>query len=222
MGKCAVEVTLCGERGLHQRTVSKQTGFLSMVGVFIATVFLLITQSAQAHNVIGGVYAIGSTVEGEVGFSNGDMAAEGTEVVISDAAGTELGREAIDSEGMFTYEASQRIDHYFSVNLSSGHLLDLILPADELPDSLPGGGATRAAKVSEAQVNFDGDQKALQALVEQAVAKQVKPLRKELAAYKEKAGFQDILGGIGYIFGLCGIGIWWRQRQREKGDASVS
>jgi hypothetical protein len=27
---------------------------------------------------------------------------------------------------------------------------------------------------------------------------------------------QDILGGIGYIFGLCGLGIWWRQRQKEK------
>ncbi|KZZ53100.1 hypothetical protein A3761_02835 [Oleiphilus sp. HI0123] len=61
----------------------------------------------------------------------------------------------------------------------------------------------------------------LQALIEKAVAKQIKPLRKELNAYKEKASFRDALGGIGYIFGLCGIGIWLTQRnQSTKNKAS--
>ena len=53
-------------------------------------------------------------------------------------------------------------------------------------------------------------------MIEKAVAKQVKPLRKELRAYQEKAGLQDVLGGIGYIFGLCGIGMWWRQRKQAQ------
>lgn len=196
-------------------------GFMLILSFIVMLLF--VSPSVPAHNVIGGVYAIGSSIEGEVGFSNGDMAAEGTEITVSDAAGNELGKVFTDAEGLFVFEASQRIEHHFFADLSSGHILDLSLPAEELPDSLPGGDSVIGSAVkTELQVNFDGDQKALQALVEQAVAKQVKPLRKELAAYKEKAGFQDILGGIGYIFGLCGIGIWWRQRQKEKGDASVS
>lgn len=181
---------------------------------------------AYAHNVVGGVYAIGETIEGEIGFSNGDMAPAGTEVVISDATGKELGKVVTDAEGLFVFTAQQRIEHHFFANLSSGHVAELVLPADELPETLPGGGKIPIAKPQSSAPNFTGDQVALQAMIEKAVAKQVAPLRKELAAYKEKAGLQDVIGGIGYIFGLCGLGIWWRQRQLEKkqvqGNASVS
>ncbi|WP_415890625.1 hypothetical protein ACMXYV_04770 [Neptuniibacter sp. SY11_33] len=179
--------------------------------------FALISSGAHAHNVVGGVYAIGNTIEGEVGFSNGDMAQEGTEIIVSDAAGNELGKTVTDADGLFVFSAQQRIDHHFFANLSAGHVLEISLPADELPDSLPGGNVAMSASGNSGEIpQFNGDQAALQALIEKAVAKQVKPLRQELAAYKEKAGLQDVIGGIGYIFGLCGLGIWWRQRQKEK------
>jgi len=181
---------------------------------------------AYAHNVVGGVYAIGETIEGEIGFSNGDMAPAGTEVVVSDTAGNELGKVVTDAEGLFVFTAQQRIEHHFFANLSSGHVAELVLPAGELPETLPGGDKMPMAKPQKSAPNFTGDQAALQAMIEKAVAKQVAPLRKELAAYKEKAGLQDVIGGIGYIFGLCGLGIWWRQRQLEKkqvkDNASVS
>ena len=194
----------------------------------IAFASLLCVNVALAHNVVGGVYAIGSTIEGEAGFSNGDMAKAGTPVLITDAAGQVIAEVLTDEEGFFVFEATQRIDHLFKLDMSSGHVLEMILPADELPASLPGGmsiapvpsNPTTAASVSGV------DAVVLQQMIEQAVAKQVKPLRKELAAYKEKAGLQDLLGGIGYIFGLVGLGIWLRQRkqdqQQDKARASVS
>ncbi|WP_415897801.1 hypothetical protein ACMXYX_05130 [Neptuniibacter sp. QD72_48] len=184
---------------------------------YIFLLLILIPGLAHAHNVVGGVYAIGNTIEGEVGFSNGDMAQEGTEIVVSDAAGNELGKTVTDADGLFVFRAQQRIDHHFFANLSAGHVLEISLPADELPDSLPGGNVVMSVSGNSGETpQFNGDQAALQAMIEKAVAKQVKPLRQELAAYKEKAGLQDVMGGIGYIFGLCGLGIWWRQRQKEK------
>lgn len=184
----------------------------------LMTLLSLSLMPVYAHNVVGGVYAIGDQIEGEIGFSNGDMAAEGTEIKVSDTQGNLLGTVATDSEGLFVFTAQQRIDHQFFANLSSGHVLELVLPADELPESLPGGNAVSNADMAQTStpVNFSGDQVALQQMIEKAVAKQVKPLRKELAEYKEKASLQDVIGGIGYIFGLCGIGIWWRQRQLDK------
>lgn len=178
----------------------------------------------HGHNVVGGVYAIGNQIEGEIGFSNGDMAAQGTEIKVSDAQGNLLGMIETDSEGLFVFTAQQRIDHQFFANLSSGHVLELLLPADELPESLPSGKTDSSVELSQkpqtsqlsTPVNFSGDQVALQQMIEKAVAKQVKPLRQELAEYKEKASLQDVIGGIGYIFGLCGIGIWWRQRQLDQ------
>ncbi|WP_372831533.1 hypothetical protein [Pontibacterium sp.] len=194
----------------------------------IAFVSLLCVNVALAHNVVGGVYAIGATIEGEAGFSNGDMAKAGTPVLITNAAGQTIAEVLTDEEGFFVFEATQHIDHHFKLDMSSGHVLEMILPADELPASLPGG--TPIASVQSnltTPVSGSGlDAAALQQMVEKAVAKQVIPLRKELAAYKEKAGFQDLLGGIGYIFGLVGLGIWLRQRkqdkQQDKARASVS
>ncbi|WP_292955852.1 MULTISPECIES: hypothetical protein [unclassified Neptuniibacter] len=184
----------------------------------LMTLLSLSLMPVHAHNVVGGVYAIGNQIEGEIGFSNGDMAAQGTEIKVSDAQGNLLGMIETDSEGLFVFTAQQRIDHQFFANLSSGHVLELLLPADELPESLPGGNAVSNADMSQTStpVNFTGDQIAFQQMIEKAVAKQVKPLRKELAEYKEKASLQDVIGGIGYIFGLCGIGIWWRQRQLDQ------
>ncbi|WP_067861740.1 hypothetical protein [Neptuniibacter marinus] len=188
----------------------------------ITILFLgLCSLSVSAHNVVGGVYAIGNQIEGEVGFSNGDMAAAGTLIKVTDAEGNELANIKTNDEGLFSYTATRRIDHLFFANLSSGHLLELTLPAAELPDSLPSESVTgvnlspQTMEVVAPSVTSSG-QKTLEQMVERAVAKQVIPLRKELAEYKEKASLQDVIGGIGYIFGLCGLGIWWRQRQLDK------
>jgi nickel transport protein len=55
---------------------------------------------------------------------------------------------------------------------------------------------------------------ALVAAVEAAVARQIRPLREELAEARGQAAFRDVLGGIGYIVGLAGLLLWWRGRGR--------
>jgi nickel transport protein len=189
-----------------------------MRNLLLAVALSCFSCSVLAHNVVGGVYAIGTEIEGEVGFSNGDMAAQGTKIRVTDSQGNELAVLETDADGLFAFTATQRMDHQFFADLSSGHVLALALPADELPDSLPGGNKVTGVSVvaPKAPTAFSGDQQALQQMIERAVAKQVKPLRKEIAEYKEKASLQDVMGGIGYIFGLCGMGIWWRQRQLDK------
>jgi len=179
----------------------------------------VLAQPVWAHNVVGGVYALGTEIEGEAGFSNGDMAKAGLTVEVLDALGQVLGTTVTEEEGMFRFQASQRIDHHFRIEMGAGHLLEVSLPADELPESLPGGDPSlvtvSAAVVTGAAVGAGLNATQIQLMVEKAVARQVKPLRKELNAYKEKAGLRDILGGIGYIFGLCGLGIMLRQRKQE-------
>ena len=50
-------------------------------------------------------------------------------------------------------------------------------------------------------------------MLEKAIAKQIKPLRKEIQVLKEKSGFRDMIGGIGYIFGLLGVVALLRERR---------
>ena len=54
---------------------------------------------------------------------------------------------------------------------------------------------------------------ALAAAIERAVARQVRPLREEALAAREAVQLRDVLGGLGYILGLAGLGLWWRCRR---------
>lgn len=56
------------------------------------------------------------------------------------------------------------------------------------------------------------------AAIEQAVARQVRPLREALARRQAQAQLRDILGGIGYILGIAGLGIWWTARRRRRAE----
>ncbi|KZY55777.1 hypothetical protein A3752_02270 [Oleiphilus sp. HI0081] len=183
---------------------------------------VFVSSQSVAHNVLGGVYTIGVDVEGEIGFSNGEMAPLGSKVMVRDLQGQEIVLVETDEEGFFTFEATKRIDHHIYANLGAGHVFETVLKAEDLSDTL---GEIMAVESADAlETNLRGQMLVgndLQALIEKAVAKQIKPLRKELNAYKEKASFRDALGGIGYIFGLCGIGIWLTQRnQSTKNKAS--
>ncbi len=56
----------------------------------------------------------------------------------------------------------------------------------------------------------------LEQALEQAVARQVRPLREALAEAQGQASFRDLLGGLGYIAGLAGLGLWWARRREQR------
>jgi nickel transport protein len=194
-----------------------------MKGVFcrvlVCPLLLLSSLIAHAHNVVGGVYVNGVDIEGEAGFSNGTMANAGTKVKITDQSGTPLGEVETDDQGFFMFTAKKKITYLFEINMGAGHILKMQLPADELPDDLDSGAATTNTnsgtnKSSTLVSNVaKGDNSPINTLhLEKAIAKQIIPLRKEIQALK-KSGLRDILGGIGYIFGLLGVVALIRERR---------
>ncbi|MEJ2456241.1 MAG: hypothetical protein P8103_19125 [Candidatus Thiodiazotropha sp.] len=54
-----------------------------------------------------------------------------------------------------------------------------------------------------------------EAALERAVARQIRPLREALQGYEEQVRLRDIIGGIGYIVGLAGLGLWWGRRRKD-------
>ncbi|PID42390.1 MAG: cobalt ABC transporter permease [Gammaproteobacteria bacterium] len=198
---------------------------MQLKSILISLILTLWSVGAAAHNVLGGVYVIGDQVEGEIGFSNGDMAPAGSPVTVTDAEGRQIAATTTNEDGFFTFKVTQRIDHFIAADLGSGHIFKYVLKSEELPDSL---GSTSVSEnsaepvVSESHQTPENsenradavDSAELQAMIEKAVARQIKPLRKDLNAFKEHASVSDVLGGIGYIFGLCGLGIWFNQRKK--------
>ena len=190
---------------------------------FLGALSLSLSNSAFAHNVIGGVYAEGFEIEGEAGFSNGAMANSGTLVKVTDDAGNSLGEALTDEEGAFVFTAKKNITHHFEINMGAGHILKMVLPAGELPknanDDLMNTNVNKtdakASNKGSAQQTSKNVQAVNRLMLEKAIGKQLKPLRREIQALKEKSGLRDIIGGIGYIFGLLGLVAFLRERKQK-------
>jgi nickel transport protein len=61
----------------------------------------------------------------------------------------------------------------------------------------------------------------LAALIEQSVARQVRPLREQLDSYQETVRWHDVLGGIGYIIGLGGLAYGFASRSSSRTRRSI-
>lgn len=183
---------------------------------------------ALAHKVIMGLYPEGDIIEGEIGFSNGEMAAD-VIVKVFDTLGTKLGETKTDDEGLFTYTPTRYIDHVFSANLGQGHVVKGTVSKDELPHSLETKAAKAPQVIAEKKPPDSAPQATpslgqfrsntltsedLEAAIARAVSKAVRPLRKDLEAFENKQDLQRILGGIGYIIGLFGLGFYLAARRR--------
>ncbi|WP_404381127.1 hypothetical protein [Caenispirillum salinarum] len=159
--------------------------------LLLAAALLLPTVGAKA----GEVMAFASTVNGVI---RGDIepAAPGAVVTVTGPDGTVLGETTMDEAGAFTFTPSRAVDHTFAADLGEGLVARLTVPAEDI--------AAASAPAPED----------LRALIAEAVEAQVRPLRRDLLAYKDSVGLMDALGGLGYIFGIFGVAAWIMSRRR--------
>ena len=195
------------------------------IGLILSS--LLWLSPLQAHNVVAGAYVDGMTVEGEIGFSNGEPALAGVKVLIVDQAGNPLGETHTEADGLFSFEATQAIEHTFKADLGAGHVAEIIVSADEFtPDvtnkavtTPTATGTTNTSDTTHTDTTIATgvapgiSAEQLESIIRRAVSQQIKPLQKELRAYKEKVMFRDITGGLGFIFGLFGVAAWMAARK---------
>ncbi len=73
--------------------------------------FISLISTSQAHNMVGMVYVIGDTIEGEIGFSNGAKADAGHAVIVYDEQGEKVGQTSTQAQGVFTFTPTQYIDY---------------------------------------------------------------------------------------------------------------
>ncbi len=178
---------------------------------------LLSPLPALAHKVIAGVFPSGRAIEGELGFSNGEMAVE-QEVIVTGPDGTELGRISTDADGFFLFTPTKPVAHTFFADLGAGHVAEVTMPAEEVAEILGIAPDSQATATPTPTLNDTPPPTALTETQKQAIAKavrdEIRPLRREIAAYKEKNDLQSILGGIGYIFGLFGLCFYIAARRK--------
>jgi len=182
---------------------------------------LVITLPAAAHQLRLFATTEGTTIRGTVYFAGGSKAAN-VPVTAFTAEGLQLDQTITDQQGEFTFTAQQRVDHHLVADTGDGHQAEFTVSAQQLPASLGTLDATIANPEPETPAipanQIQHDLSELEALLENAIARQIRPLREQLEAYEAKTRWHDVLGGIGYILGLTGIACYLLARRQSPPD----
>jgi nickel transport protein len=214
---------------------------------FLALASIAVIAGAEAHKLKAFATAEGPLVSGYAYFTPGGRA-QLADVTITGPGDVEVLKTGVNGQGEFHFVAKQRVDYTITVDGGDSHIAKFMIHAADLPDSLPAPQdgkilpldpptATAAATAAAADVAPDSqtgetataagspavanaiDPAALRALIRESVAREVNPLREQLDAFQESVGWRDVMGGLGYIFGLAGVAYFfgtWRSNRRSE------
>ena len=193
----------------------------------------LVTGNGLAHRVNVFAWAEGDIVYVESKFSGGKKVMGG-DIIVSDSSGVVLLTGRTNDQGEFSFKRPQPTELKIILQAGMGHRAEWTLPVDDghadhsaddaraekanahnkpiSPDDPIDHQHTRA----QAAVYAGPSRSEIEAIVEKALDKKMKPVLEMLAESNAKGpDIGDILGGIGYIIGLVGIGAYFHNRKRK-------
>ena len=173
---------------------------------------------AWGHKVILDAFLSGAVIEGELGFSNGEMAS-GKMISVQNTKGRELTQVQTDADGFFTFTPEQGLVYIFAADLGAGHVAQASVSGPDMVLTAPlaVAAASQPISLSEDVPQVPAAQTTSLAVELQKLRAELRAMRRELKAYKEKHDWQTILGGMGYILGLVGLSYYWAARRRLQG-----
>lgn len=170
--------------------------------------------SAQAHQLKVFAHAKQDRITGEVYFAGGQKLENAPVSLTSLNADEEIANTRTDADGRFSFPVNVRQGYRISANSGDGHVAHWDVQRSEVIMSEPESDSLQASNPSSPPPLYERQSGNLKTLIESAVSGQVAPLRAELQEVRDERRIQDILGGIGYIVGLAGLGMFWFSRRR--------
>ena len=196
--------------------------------LFFFACLLIIVSPVSAHRVIIFGWVEGDTIHTESKFSGGKKVKNGT-VVVYNTEGKRLLDGSTSDQGEFSFKIPKKTGIRIELVAGMGHKAEWIIPIEEI-GAIPANAAAKKAspsihKRSLPTLPDNGaqpttapalNQGAIQAAVEKALDKKMKPVLKMLAENQVRGPtLRDIIGGIGYIFGLMGIAAYFHYRKKK-------
>ena len=175
----------------------------------------------MAHRVNVFAWVEGGTVHTESKFSGGKGVKDG-EVLIYDLEGSRLLSGRTDAQGEFSFRIPQKTGMKIVVQAGMGHRGEWTIPLSEIdprapipetPVSQEGPSETAQSGAAASSVNLDQ----IRHILEQSLDRRLGPVLKLLAESRDRGPtLQDILGGIGYVFGLMGLAAYVHFRRKTR------
>lgn len=185
---------------------------------------------ALAHRVLVFAYTEGDRLHTESKFVPDTPVRQGQVQVLEQQTGKVLLTGQTDDQGKCSFQippeaAAQKMDLKIVVTAAMGHRGEWLLKADSYvpgakaataapPPAAATGPAALPAPAAPGAQAAPVDRQLLEEVVNQALARQLAPLKEMLtAAQVRQPSLPDIIGGIGYIMGLFGLWAYWQSKK---------
>jgi len=198
--------------------------------IFFILFLFLFTDIGFSHKINTFAYREGNRIIGEAYFADGSPCIK-CRVELYNKEGNKIFQTITDEKGRYNFVLKEKGSLKIKVIAGEGHLAEFELEGIKEPESESKLSKTsKEKKVSKAQkksytnklsqsfeVVSNIDKKEIKKLVKEAVKEETEGIKNLLIEIKkdmDKVRLHDIIGGIGYIFGIWGIIILLKYKKR--------
>jgi nickel transport protein len=188
----------------------------SFIILFLTAIILIGSHvPALAHKVMIFAWVEGDTVFTESKFSGGKKVLNAP-VVIFDKDGKKLLEGKTDNQGEFSFKIPKVTDLRIVLNAAMGHKAEWTVPESEIREA----GIIvekKSAPMPSGPIAVGLSKEEVQKIIEDSLDKKLRPIVRMMTESKDtKPSLTEIIGGIGYIFGLMGIALYFKNRGKKR------
>ncbi|MBC8198748.1 MAG: hypothetical protein ISS67_05050 [Desulfobacterales bacterium] len=214
------------------RDLCKRITFL-----YLFPLILLITFSAApafAHKVTIFAWVEGDTIYTQSKFSKGRKA-KGALVTVFDMEGNRLLEGTTNEKGEYSFKIPKKTGLRVVLKASMGHMAEWKIPVEEIaaahasqnktPETKvigdTGSPSNRAGSKADTEQPTSGStslqREEIRRLIDESLDQKLSPIISMLADSQDQdPGISEIMGGIGYIFGLVGVALYFANRRKTQ------
>ena len=205
-----------------------------LVYLFFLSLFIFSDTPAFAHKITIFAWIEGDTVYTQSKFSGGKRA-KGASVIVYDLDENKLLEGKTDDKGRFAFKIPQKTALKVVLKASMGHMAEWTIPLEEITAGIQTQNNNLESDIKDSYktssksttINSDTDLPApvesyriskqeIKKLIDESLDKKLSPIMNMLAdSYRDDPSLTEITGGIGYIFGLVGVAMYFTSRRKK-------
>ena len=186
-------------------------GYFQVKFLFLMVFFSILTTNTFAHKVITFYYIEHGKVNTENYFSDGKKCKSCEIIVYDNITGEKLLQGKTNTDGEFSFVPPKMTGLKIVLNAGMGHRAEAIVPKTELEGIFNKGTGEKKVKI---EIGISEDE--LRKIIREEVSKELQPIYrflKKIAMDLTKPTLSKVLAGIGYILGITGLIIYFRNRK---------
>ncbi len=188
----------------------------SLIILFLASILVISTPlPAFAHKVIIFAWIEGGTVFTESKFSGGKRAIN-AQVQVFDREDKQLLEGKTNNKGEFSFKIPKLTDLRIVLTAGTGHKGEWTIPESEIQEVAALLEKKKAEEPSQpTAVGLSKEE--IKDLIDDSLDRKLRPIVRMMTESQSKGpSVNEIVGGIGYIVGLMGVALYFKNRGKKR------